>query len=685
MTREMQQFKPAGLHLFHLPGDGETALLAKLATHGALIANGAMQGELMKLVTNATANPDAGARCGEIEAVVVEYEPGLAAERLAVELSERAAAEHERAAAAGSIPHYREALSRLNQAWPSTGRIAGNEASAFSRLSAETVSSAAGRLPSADALPSIVGSIETAQVSTAAAGVIAPMVQRIRIDVARVIVQRDVNLRSARPDAATGEQRALDEWSASVDRGLEDQAAGAEATAERALADANQYIADLDPTTDVDAHGLLVTLREWFESFLSDGSNRRPESEPHEELFGYLRRYLEARLMNNACGQLRSGIASMVQSRLDQSEQDRLLAPVRDFRMAASRAILALDERAQERQRRTNGVFLLADPDIRAELVGDTASMSETSLADRIVRGPLSEILKTNTIVDYDAFENAALNEARRLTQSLRDASLGQAIEQLSAPRVDSLAKTLVNMGPSLDFRPGHPSPANYRRVAVPAGVDGRLGVAVRRFAPEVDVMPTNTVTQPLIAYGVAITDVFAPNALAGYHAGWRDALENARRNGDDRRLYSDRRFRDLDDGILSDEDMFVLLVKAIVCGVLESSREVGGTWYLIPVGQVERPSAVDAARLDSVFRGNRLGKSLPEMVKTLRNAPQHREWIDERWVGWREATRPSDRIARMDLVMSRVMLPSDDLVPVCRNLKNREIRESRDVIHEVA
>jgi hypothetical protein len=297
----------------------------------------------------------------------------------------------------------------------------------------------------------------------------------------------------------------------------------------------------------------------------------------------------------------------------------------------------------------------------------------------------LAEILERTGAVDYDAFENAALTGARRLTHSLREASLGQAIEQLSALRVESLAKLLVNTGPSLDFRAGHPTPAVYRRVAVPGGCNGRLGVAVRRFAPEVDVMPTNTTTQPLTAYGVAITDVFAPNALAGYHGGWRDALEDARRKGDDRRLYSDRRFRDLDDGILSDEDMFLRLVKAIVCGVLESSREVGGTWYLIPVGQVERPSAVDAVRLDSVFRGNRLGKSLPEMVKTLRNAPQHREWIDERWAHWREATRPSDRIARMDLVMSRVLMPSDDLVPVCRDLKNREVRESRDAMHEVA
>lgn len=682
---EMRQFKPASLHLFQLPGDGETPLLAKVATQGTLLVTGAIQGELMKLVTNATSNPDAGARCGELDAVVIEHDGGLAAERLALVLAARAASEHERAARAGSPEHHRDALRRLNQAWPSASRVAGNEVSTFARQSADTVRTAAPS-PTVDALPAIVASIETAQVATAATAAIAPLVQRLRIDVSRVVHQRDANARAARPDAATGEQRALDEWSGAVAHELEAQATAAEDAAERALADANQYIADLDPDfQDTATPGPLEGIRNWIEGFLSSGANAQNEPEPHAELFAYLRRHLEARLMNSACGQLRSAIGSMVQSRLDEGEVDRLLAPVRDFRGAAERAVLVLDERAQERQRRTNGVFLPADPDIRAELVGDTADIPDGSLADRLIRGQMAELLERTGAVIYGDFEDAVVAEARRLTHSIREASLGQAIEQLSASRVDSLAKVLVNTSPSLDFRPGHPTPAIYRRVAVPGGGSGRLGVAVRRFAPEIDVMPTNTTTQPLMAYGVAATDVFAPTALAGYHGDWKAALEDARRVDGDRRLYSDRRFRDLDDGILSDEDMFLRLVKAIVCGVLESSRDVGGTWYLIPVGQVERPSGVDAARLDSVFRGNRLGKSLPEMVKTLRNAPQHREWIDERWDAWREATRPSDRIARMDTVMARVLLPSDDLVPVCRGLKNREVRESRDAIHEVA
>lgn len=686
MENEMRQFKPASLHLFHLPGDSETTLLAKLATNATLIATGATQGELMKLVTNATANPGAGARCGEIDAVVIEHDSGHAAERLAVDLAARGAAEHERAARAGSPDHYRAALQRLNQVWPSTNRLAGNEVSTLARLAADTVRNAVSPQPTVDALPSIVTSIETAQVSTAASSAIAPLVQRLRIDVSKVVAQRDANMRAARPDAATGEQRAIDEWFGAVNQALVIQAAAAEDTAERALADANQYIADLDPDLqDTQSPAPFAKARGWFQTFLYNGAQPGSGPEPHAEFFGYLRRHLEARLLCSACGQLRSAITSMVQSRIDESENERLLAPVRDLRAAAERAVLVLDERAQERQRRTNGVFLPADADIRSELVGDTADMSEASLADRIVRGPLMQILAETGNVDYDLFESAALAEARRLTHSIREASLGQAVAQLSALRVDSLAKLLLNTSPSLDFRAGHPTPAVYRRVAVPGGSNGRLGVAVRRFAPEVDVMPTNTTMQPFMAYGVAITDVFAPNALAGYHGGWKDALEDARRDGSDRRLYSDRRFRDLDDGVLSDEDICLQIVMAVVCGVLESSREVGGTWYLIPVGQVERPSELDATRLDSVFRGNRLGKSLPEMVKTLRNAPQHREWIQDRWAAWHEATRPSDRIARMDLVMSKVLLPSDDLVPVCRALKNREVRESRDAIYEVA
>jgi hypothetical protein len=193
----------------------------------------------------------------------------------------------------------------------------------------------------------------------------------------------------------------------------------------------------------------------------------------------------------------------------------------------------------------------------------------------------------------------------------------------------------------------------------------------------------------------VSITEVFAPFELHGYYStepdSWRSALEQARREGWDARLFADRRLKDEDDGIITDEDVDMLLSRAIAADVVAPSKEppvapeVGGTWYYVPVGQPERPSQVDPARLDSVFRGHRLGKSLPDIRRALRSSPRHRELIAARWDEWCEATRPAERVTRIDQMISRVLLPSDELVPVCRAVKNGIPRDTRVSMFEVA
>lgn len=120
------------------------------------------------------------------------------------------------------------------------------------------------------------------------------------------------------------------------------------------------------------------------------------------------------------------------------------------------------------------------------------------------------------------------------------------------------------------------------------------------------------------------------------------------------------------------------LAIKSVAMSV--QLRPVGGHGAVQP----DRPSQVDPARLDSVFRGNRLGKSLPEIRRTLRRSPQHRELIVARWDEWCEATRPAERVARIDHVISRVLLPSDELVPVCRAVKNAILRDSSVALFEV-
>jgi hypothetical protein len=126
-------------------------------------------------------------------------------------------------------------------------------------------------------------------------------------------------------------------------------------------------------------------------------------------------------------------------------------------------------------------------------------------------------------------------------------------------------------------------------------------------------------------------------------------------------------------------------LVRGIACGCIAPSKEAttteraGGTFYVMPPGQQQRPSQIDPSRLDAVFNGHRIGRSLPEMRTTLRHAPQHRGAINEAWRRWREERPHDQRLVGLD-AMTMNHLPSDELVPVCRELRNTLVREQMRV-----
>jgi hypothetical protein len=119
------------------------------------------------------------------------------------------------------------------------------------------------------------------------------------------------------------------------------------------------------------------------------------------------------------------------------------------------------------------------------------------------------------------------------------------------------------------------------------------------------------------------------------------------------------------------------------VSGSIASSKEppaverAHGTWYVMPPEQLLRPAEIDPTRLDAIFNGCRLGRSLAEIRTTLRHAPQHRQVIDERWQMWCNEHSIEQRVTQIDMVMQN-LLPSDELAAVCRELKGTLSRELR-------
>lgn len=688
--------KPASLHMLCTPGDGEDRLLARSATDVALLASGLVEGELVGRETNATAKRDSGQRCVEMDVAVVRHDPGVLAELVTFTAVARAAACHVYTAESGSDADRAQARSDLDAAWPQGRGLPADVVATAARLARQTVDEEWRRVSEGAAPSDLVARIAAAEVTRAARDVVQPAVQRLRLDVGRVTAYRDACLREGRVAAAVGAQRALDGWAADVLVTLDAGARDAHERAERAMADANQHLGEMALANEMSGpapSGAWARLRAWVVDWLIVPDQSAADS-TDELLPGLLRQHLEGRLGEAAALALHAEVASVGRNRLTDTAIARVTAPVLELRAGAERAIRHLEEQIHDHQRRTNGIYLPADADVRRELSAAVLGRGDEVLAEQLVAQPLAAAFRRSDF-DQDAFEEAVLVAARRLTDSVRQASLGQVIDELSDGKVASLAHRLVNVRPDLQFRAGYPAPDVHRRVAAPGGAQGRLGQAIRRIAPQIDVMATSLTHQPLVAHAVSITEVFAPFELHGYFStapdSWRSALESARREGWDARLFADRRLKDEDDGIVTDEDVDLDLARAIAADVVAPSKEppespeVGGTWYYVPAGQPDRPSHVDPARLDSVFRGHRLGKSLPEIRRMLRRSPQHREMFAVRWDEWCEATRPAERVARMDQVISRVLLPSDELVPVCRAVKNGIMRDARVTVFEVA
>jgi hypothetical protein len=678
----------ADLHILRPAVDGEDALVAHTASEIALLVSGALEGELTGRQTNATSRAGSGQRCIETAIAVIEHESGLLAEHQTFALVVRASGSALRAARDGSPEHRREALDALRGAIADDAALPGDVRVGLRRVATATIDEA----PHSDEVgwrdpAALVRAIADAEVGTAASDALGPLRRRVQGEARRLVHQRDAFVAVGRADAARGIEQGLVEWSSAVLASLVQHAQQQDDDAETHLGAASEAVAEMDVDRQPASTGWLASIRKFFEDFLY--STERPAIDA--TLRESLERHLEARLSAAAARALRAAVSAAVQPKLDEAAVDRIVLPVTLLRDGAERAVLALDERARDRQRRVNGIFLPAHPAMRGELVNRATAMSDSALVEVLIHGPISATLADGGEINQDRLEDAVLTSARRLTRPLRDASLAQAIDHLSPEQLDGLAKLLVSPSPGLAFRPGHPTPAVYRRVAVPGGSSGVLGQAVRRRAPEIDITPIDTASQPFTAFGVATTEVFAPNELAGFHGSWRDALEAARRDGTAARLVSDRRLLDMADGILSDEDIDEIIVRAVACDAIASSKEtadhggVGGTWYLMAEGQTERPAQIDPARLDAVFRGLRLGRSVAEIRRTFRNNPRHRDWVAERWAVWCDSTAGAERVARLGLIISTARLPSDDLVPVCRDLKNLEAQRSRSPLAGVA
>lgn len=678
-----QKLFPNDVNLYvlrHQDNSDDAELMASVATDDVIHAICGLEGELVQADTVAQSVPGSGRRNVDLQTAVLIHNPGLIAEQLAVGLLAEAADAFCAEAGQATPGARRQIRSRIEQevGFASINALPADVMSAIERTARQAVADA--YASQADPA-SLVSALDEADVSAAAADVVANSLLPLRSGVAKFVRERDSLLIGAHVAQARAIDTSIGAWLeeriASLDR-IAEQAADEH---ERQLAEANAALANDDEPIHRGRFPLWTRLRSGFVGFFLTDSGDTAVRQPAPEaspLNTALRLLLRARIARAAATRLRVSTAALLGANsLPETEIERLVAPVRAIADRARIAGTTLDERAQEQHRRIRGTFLPALADVRDAVRRGTIRLSGEALMERVIRASLVRSLEPGQQVDEDAFENLALAASRDLTNGVRRMGISQILGLVPPARIDQMAKTLSQLSPSLKFRDGYPAPQTRRRVAVPGGSRSVLGEAIRRRDSSVTVTPSN---HPQLAYGVAITEVFAVTDLQEFHGGWREAREEARREGWDKRLVSDRRLLDMDDGITPDADLNRLVVMAIACDALAPSKEppmapVGGTWYLRPVGLMQRPSEIEPSRLDALFAGFRLGRSLPEMRKVLRHCPAHRELIEEQWASWCANSPLASRLSRLDSIVAEGRLPSDELAGECREIKNELLR----------
>jgi hypothetical protein len=659
----------------------DESLFGEVGCDAALAAAGHLEGEFVKAETVALSVPESGRRCLDMRTVMVAHDPGLMAERVALQIIQDAADLYVRQAGEPAPEVFAQTMSQLEEdaGAASITTLGGDTQAAIDRVASVTIQQAAEGDPGA-----LIQSVMDADVGPSAVDAAAAELQRCRSALSKRARAADAHERDARPERARAVGRGVAAWTtarvaalAEIERRAIDEAAAA-------LARANEIAGDLQadqdgPGTPARFGGMFERLRAFF---FTDGE-AAPTAPSGNELHASLKACLRARLTAAAAVHVRAPLAAAGANVQSGQRSSRLLDHVAALLGSAKAAAATLDEQSAERMRRASGLFLPASAEIRASLTRAIAQGAGETLVNGVIREPLITIQSFEQALQYDQFEDLALAAARRLTNGLREDSLSQVVARLSAAEIDGIATLLARLQPALAFRPGHPAPPLYRRVAVPDGADGLLGMAVRRRFTGVDVV---RVSDPLLALGVVVTEVFAVHQLEGYHGAWARAREEMRTAGTASRLVSDRRLLDCEDGLTSNRELDDYIVRGVACGCLAPSKEPpavprpSGTWYVMPVGQRLRPSQIDAARLDAVFNGYRLGRSLTEIRTTLRHFPQHRRTIEEQWHYWCQEQTLEQRAARLDAVMAS-LLPSDELAEACRELKNTLTRELRLLI----
>lgn len=682
MTKPFEPEDNASLYLLR-PQDGtDESFYESIGSDVVLNACGLLEGEFMKAETVASAARGSGRKCVDLRTTIVNHDPGIMCERVTCDLVVHTAETYALQAGEAAGDTFAQTLSQLEQdvGTAAVSALGADTLSTLERIANATIRQAA---PDAD-LTALIQSVMDAHVAPAAAEAAAIELQRTRAALLKRTRARDAHYREGRPDRARAVTRALAAWASARIGALEQIERRACDDADMHLARANEAAAEAQVDSDADREPSRIGAfkgRVWSFLFADAQATPPPAAAAGADVQSFLRSYLRSRLIAASANQMRIALATAAASgQADDQRADRLLELVATLATRAKEAAASLDERSAERMRRATGLFLPCSVDIRTALVRDAIANAGDTLINRAIREPLIASLSLEDELQYEHFEDGVLTAVRRLTNGLREDSLPQLLARLSAPAIDAVAKLLASAQPTLAFRPGHPAPQIHRRIAVPDGASGPLGMAIRRRFTGIDVVRSN---DPLLAFGVAVTDVFSVDQLEAYHGRWGQAREDARAAGIDRRLVSDRRLLDFEDGLTSNGDLDAFVIRGVACGCIASSKEppvverASGTWYLMPAGQLLRPSQLDPARLDAVFNGHRLGRSLAEIRTTLRHAPHHRQVIDERWQHWCDERTLEQRAAHLDVVMAN-LLPSDELAAPCRELKNMLHRQLR-------
>lgn len=669
-------------NLWSQTNSDDAEFMARLTTFNAVHAIVGIEGELDRADTVASTARGEGRQSMETNIGMLLHDPGMMAECIAVQCVLTCADGFCAEAPSAKPAARQQARARLEGEIGSAliAALPADVVSTIDRVARQAISEALSA-PTTDAA-SVVTSVEEADVSAAASDAVAGVQQSLRVVVNRFVRERNVLLATGRVSEARAIDEAVNAWLAERITALDAVATQADDEREQRLAEANAALAN---ATDSGAQPAGRPARNWtsarFLRFLFDeapAGSRAETAAGTDALVTPLRNALRASIGRAAANRLRvATVALQGASAMSAVDVERLVGPVRALGDRARAALADLNERVRQRQQRISGTFLPAMTDVRDAIRDSAIGLAPDVLITRVIRTPLAACLENGRAIEEDDFENQALAAARDLTRSLRSANISQALEHVSDARLEQLAADLAGLSPTLAFREGYPPPQVTKRVAVPGGESSRLGRAIRARFPGVSVTPSS---HPLVAYGVAITDVFAVTDLRDYHGRWHEAREQARRDGWDKRLVSDRQLLDFDDGITTDDDLDRMVVMAVACGALAPSKETpaGGTWYFVPAGQIQRPAEIDTARLDAVFAGFRAGRSLPDIRRTVRHSPVDRELIEQRWATWCADVQLATRSARLDALVSDALLPSDDLATVCRAIKAELHRERR-------